>query len=185
MWSIQRLAAAILLLGLCLPAITVAQDADTIRNQATEAYRQRDFLRSADLFTAAAKLDEDGRAELLYNAACGFALAGRKDDAFAALEQAGAAGLDDLDQYKADSDLASLHSDPRWQAMLDRVAARAKAIRDFWTSPAMQTPFTPNLTDDEKIGGHSNIWSAAKFNFIHFAQVPGLDGDALYLATLG
>ncbi|MBK6316127.1 MAG: hypothetical protein IPF53_18005 [Blastocatellia bacterium] len=184
MCSIQRLAAALLLLGLCLPAIAVAQSADTIRNRATEAYRQRDFLRSAELFTAAAKLDEDGRAGLLYNAACGFALAGRKDDAFAALEQAGAAGLDEVDQYKADSDFASLHSDQRWQPMLDRVAERARAVRDFWTSPAMQTPFAANLTDDEKIAGLSKLWSEAKFNFIHFDKVPGLDWDAHYLATL-
>ena len=113
-----------------------------------------------------------------------FALAGCEDEAYAALGKAGAAGIDDLDQYKADSDLASLQSDPRWQAMLDRVAARAKAIRDCWTSPAMQTPFTPNLTDDEKIGGLSKIWSEAKFNFIHFDKVPGLDWDALYMATL-
>lgn len=184
MCSIHRLAAAILLLGLCLPAIAFAQDAETIRNQATEAYRRHDFLRSAELFTSAAKLDEDGRAALLYNAACGFALAGRKDDAFAALEQAGAAGLDDVDQLKGDSDFALLHSDPRWQALLDRMASRAKAVRDFWTSPAMQTPFAPNLTDDEKIAGLSKLWSEAKFNFIHFDKVSGLDWDALYLATL-
>lgn len=184
MFTTKRLTAAIVLLGLCLPAIALAQDAETVRNRATEAYRQRDFQRSAELFTAAAQLDEDGRAELLYNAACSLALAGRRDDAFSALERAGAAGLDDVDQFKADSDLASLHSDPRWQPMLDRIAERARAIRDFWTSPAMQTPFTANLTDDEKIAGLSKVWSEAKFNFIHFDKIPGVDWDALYLKTL-
>ncbi len=184
MRSIQCLAAALVLIGSFLSTTAIAQDAGTVRNQATEAYRQRDYLRSARLFSAAAKLDVEGRAELLYNAACSFALAGRKDEAFSALEQAGAEGLDDVDQYKGDADFASLHSDPRWQALLDRVAARAKAIRDFWTSPAMQTPFAPNLTDDEKIAGLSKLWSEAKFNFIHFEKVPGLDWDALYVATL-
>lgn len=184
MSSIKRLAALIVLLGVCQPAIAVSQSAETIRSQATEAYRQREFLRSAELFGAAAKLDEDGRAELLYNAACGYALAGRTDEAFAALEKAGEAGLDDVDQFKGDSDLAALHADPRWQPLLDRVAARAKAIRDFWTSPAMQTPYAANLSEDEKIAGLSKLWSEAKFNFIHFDKIQGLDWDALYLATL-
>lgn len=180
----RRPFAAALLLAFCLPAVVAAQATGSVREQADQAYRQREFGKCAELYLAAARLDADDRAALLYNAGCGFALAGRKDESFAALDQASVAGLDQVDQYKADSDLQSLHSDPRWPAMLDRIAARVKARRDFWTSPAMQTPFARDLSEDEKVAGLSKLWSEAKFNFIYFDKVPGLDWDALYMETL-
>ena len=49
-----------------------------------------------------------------YNAACSHALAGRTDDAFAWLDKAMDKGFNDLAQLRQDSDLTSLHDDPRW-----------------------------------------------------------------------
>ena len=80
--------------------------AETLRAQAIEAYGKRDFLRSEELALAAAKLDRDGRAELLYNAGCSFAHAGRVDDAFATLEKAGEAGMDRIEPLMKREELA-------------------------------------------------------------------------------
>ena len=50
---------------------------------------------------------------VLYDAAVQYALAGRKDDAFATLRKAFAMGYPDKDAIEKDADLASLRSDPR------------------------------------------------------------------------
>lgn len=52
---------------------------------------------------------------------------------------------------------------------------------EFWNSPAIKTPYKPNLSDEEKIAGLSKFWSEAKYNFINFPLVPDLDWDKTYL----
>jgi putative intracellular protease/amidase len=52
-----------------------------------------------------------------YNAACEFALAGKKDDAFAQLTQAYANGYPDKSAIEKDKELASLKGDPRAKAL--------------------------------------------------------------------
>jgi C-terminal processing protease CtpA/Prc len=163
-----------------------AEDASRSRSpkeQATEAYGQRDYLRSAQLFVAAAEQGDEA-AGCFYNAACSFALAGKSDEAFSALERGVAAGLVDTEGAKQDTDLASLHGDARWQPLLDRLAASAKAYNEFWNGPAMKTRFRANLSDEEKVAGLSKLWSEAKFNFIHFDKVPDLNWDGVYMEYL-
>ena len=53
--------------------------------------------------------------------------------------------------------------------------------KDFWESPAMKTPFKPDLSVEEKIAGLSKFWSEAKYNFINFHLVSNLDWDKTYL----
>lgn len=53
--------------------------------------------------------------------------------------------------------------------------------KDFWQSPAMKTPYSPNISDTEKIAGLAKFWSEAKYNFINFHLVPDLDWDKTYL----
>jgi tetratricopeptide (TPR) repeat protein len=67
-----------------------------------------------------------------YNLACAYARVGRVDDAFAALEQALALGLDGSKLRVEDPDLAMLRADPRFADLLARV-----------TPPAPSTPPTP------------------------------------------
>jgi len=52
-----------------------------------------------------------------YNQACGYALAGQKDEAFAALHKALDNGFDSPDHLAKDDDLDSLHGDPRWASL--------------------------------------------------------------------
>lgn len=56
--------------------------------------------------------------------------------------------------------------------------------KDFWQSPAMKTPYSPNISNEEKIAGLSKFWSEAKYNFINFQLVPDLDWDKTYLEFL-
>jgi C-terminal processing protease CtpA/Prc len=151
--------------------------------QANEALTGRDYLRAGQLFLDAAK-HGDQAASAFYNAACGFALAGRADEAFKALDRAVTAGYGAAEHAKTDADLVPLHADARWPTFLARLAESAKAYRDFWDGPALQTPYTPNLSVDEKVAGLSKLWAEAKFNFIYFDRVPALNWDAVYMAYL-
>lgn len=65
------------------------------------------------------RLPEDETAH--YNLACSLALAGHVDEAFAALGRAVALGYADADHLESDDDLASLHDDPRFAALVERL----------------------------------------------------------------
>jgi C-terminal processing protease CtpA/Prc len=172
-----------LLTALCPPLAASDTTPKSLADQAADAYAARAYEKSAQLFVAAAEQGED-TAGSLYNAACSFALAGEPDEAISALERAVAAGFEDVEHAKEDADLVSLHGDARWQPLLDRAIASAKVYRDFWDGPSMQTPFRENLSDDEKVAGLSKLWAEAKFNFVHFDKVPGLNWDAVYMEYL-
>jgi len=172
-----------LLLSFCLQYAALADQPKSLKEQATEAYIGHDYLRSGQLFVSAAG-QGDNVAELFYNAACSFALAGRSDEAFQVLERSFEAGFHDTEHARRDADLASLRGDARWPELLDRVAASEKAYGEFWNGSSMQTPFKENLSDDEKVAGLSKLWAEAKFNFIHFDKVPTLKWDAVYMEYL-
>jgi tetratricopeptide (TPR) repeat protein len=57
-----------------------------------------------------------------YNLACAYARLGQADRAIAALEQAFSEGVNERRTYEQDSDLASLRSNPRFVALLGRMA---------------------------------------------------------------
>jgi dienelactone hydrolase len=56
-----------------------------------------------------------------YNLACGYALLGQKEKAFDWLERAIEAGLSDRRMVETDEDLASLHGEPRFEAILKKL----------------------------------------------------------------
>jgi C-terminal processing protease CtpA/Prc len=172
-----------LLLLACAPAAHAADSADALAAQAISAYSAKDFARSADLFDAAiAAGGKEGT--LYYNAACAHALAGRREQALDRLASALAVGYGDPEQMQKDSDLASLHAEPRWAALIAE-ATRMGALRaKLWNSPALATPYQPVLSEEERVAGLSRIWSEAKFNFANFDLVPELDWDATYMEFL-
>ncbi len=172
-----------LLLPLALPCAAAAAP-PTPADQATHAYAARDYAACGPLYLAAAAQADGDPSGNYYNAACCFALSGRTDDAFSALTRAFSAGFTDIAHAKEDTDLTSLHADARWKPLLDYAAAAAKADSEFWNGPAMQTPYRPNLSGDEKVAGLSKLWAEAKFNFIYFDRVPGLNWDSLYMEYL-
>jgi carboxyl-terminal processing protease len=133
----------------------------------------------------------DTDAGTFYNAACYFALAGKVDEAFRYLEQAISHGFANPDKFKTDSDLNSLHNDPRWPSILDKAAAKTREQetafwnqKGFWDNASLQIPYRENLSDDEKIAGLAKFWSEVKYNFANFDLVPSLNWDATFLEFL-
>ncbi len=63
-----------------------------------------------------------------YNVACGYALKGDRDQAFAWLKKASSFGFD-VAGYLGDSDLDALHGDPRWKDLKEAARAARKDLR--------------------------------------------------------
>jgi Flp pilus assembly protein TadD len=59
--------------------------------------------------------------EVWYNLGCSYALAGRKDDAFDALNKAIELGYQDREWIVKDKDLEALRADPRFENLVNRV----------------------------------------------------------------
>lgn len=66
------------------------------------------------------------QATCMYNVACGYALLNDKDNALFWLERSLAVGFDRADLLKVDSDLDPLRSDPRFQAIVQKVSSTKK-----------------------------------------------------------
>jgi C-terminal processing protease CtpA/Prc len=177
------LLSAALFAGLTLANAAHATDAPTLAREAHDAYVAKDFARSADLYAAAANLDASDTS-VLYNAACSAALAGRTDDAFRMLNRAVDGGWADPAHLGKDTDLASLHGDPRWLTLVAAVARTSAQREKLWNNPALTSAWDAPLTEDQRVAGLSRLWSEAKYNFANFDLVPDLDWDAAYLQAL-
>ena len=77
--------------------------------------------KSLEWLQKALELDPDD-GMLLYNAGCVYAMAGLKDKAFDALNQSVDAGLNQIAWFQNDSNLDALRDDPRFKALLSRMA---------------------------------------------------------------
>ncbi len=91
-----------------------------LAGQGMMAYEKQDWAGCAALLD---QTDEH------YNAACCHARAGQADAAFGKLDRAIADGFDQVEHVKVDSDLDTLHADPRWQAMLAELDRKTAARR--------------------------------------------------------
>lgn len=185
--SPRRLRHPLVVLALCLcctVAFAAQEDARQLAQRAAAAYQARDYAASADAFAAAAIAAGGTEPALYYNAACASALAGRREAALDFLQKATDAGYTDVAGIRADADLASLRSDPRFDTLLANAGHAEQRRKRMWNSPAFATPYAPVLDEDQRVAGLSRVWSEAKFNFAAFDLVPDLDWDALYLATL-
>jgi enterochelin esterase-like enzyme len=108
-----------------LGALLGAQTASELSSQAKTAYDQKQYAKSAELYIRAHKLNAKDTLSL-YNGACSFALAGQKDEAFAALDELAASGYNNPERLKEDTDFASLLNDARWNKLLAKVGENAK-----------------------------------------------------------
>jgi tetratricopeptide (TPR) repeat protein len=101
-------------------------------------YQKKAFREAADAYAKAAEISVDARSP--FNAACGYALAGDADKAFAWLEKAAATAAYTPAAIEADGDLASLRKDPRWAPLLEKARLAIEPCRavpellqfDFW-----------------------------------------------------
>jgi len=103
-----------------LMALAEAPNPDDLYQRALAAINDMQYEEGAKLFDQliAARDDEEND---YYNAACAYALAGNKDAAFDRLSSALQHGFSDEKTLQSDSDLKSLHGDPRWQTFVASV----------------------------------------------------------------
>src|SRR6185436_19548011 len=83
------------------------------------------YVEAIEAFTRSISL-RFRQATCMYNVACGYALLNDKDNALLWLERSLAVGFDRGDLLKVDSDLDPLRSDPRFQALVQKVALTTK-----------------------------------------------------------
>ena len=86
---------------------------------------RKDFLHAAEANEASFGVEPNP--ERAYDAACGYALAGRADDALRMLELAGKTGEVRADKAQWDPELVSLRTDPRFTTLLERLRQAARA----------------------------------------------------------
>lgn len=72
----------------------------------------------------------------------------------------------------------------RRESSLQPAFEKAEALNNVFNSPALATPYQPNLSTAEKVAGLSKMWEIAKYNFVYFDHLPGFDWDKLYLDYL-
>jgi hypothetical protein len=101
-----------------------AQDADSLLHRAYTAYEQKHFVEGAILIERAISAGAND-SHVLYNAACLFALSGRKEKAWYYLEKSLANGFDQFEQMQKDSDLVSLRNDEKWKTLSEIVKETA------------------------------------------------------------
>lgn len=103
--------------------------AQSFARKADSLYKTKNYVASAPLYVQAAITAEFKRAAAshYYNAACSYALAGDKENAFDMLEKAIAAGWNNKTHVLKDTDLGILHNDKQWKKIL-------KSIKEINTS---------------------------------------------------
>ena len=62
----------------------------------------------------------------------------------------------------------------------DKAAYEAR----LFDSPALASPHSENLSEDEKLAGLSKFWSEVKYNFVYVDKLREIDWDRLYLETI-
>ncbi|OOG53703.1 hypothetical protein B0E48_15625 [Rhodanobacter sp. C03] len=73
-----------------------------------------------------------------------------------------------------------LSDEPRYKAIL----AQQDSADRLWHAKSIAVPYSPQLSEAQRIAGLSLFWSEAKYNFVHFDHVPQLDWDQTYLDFL-
>ncbi len=171
---------------ICLSTLPVlGQDAPDatgeLMKQAEAAYQAKHYGESASLYSRALPLVQDNdRAGVEYNLACSQALAGDRASAFETLDHAVEDGYTDRKDTEADNDLVSLHTDPRWEPLLERMTAFTAQQDARWGDSAFATPNATNISDVDKLAGLAELWAQAKFGFANFWHVPKLNWDKSY-----
>lgn len=165
-----------------LSGLGCAQSASELVKHALTAYAEKDYARAAALNVQAF---ESGRSpSALYNAACAYALSWDKENALHYLALALEHGYANAAATEKDEDFASLRDDPRWLALIERIRAGEAREARLWNSPALATPYRPNIGEDEKVAGLSKFWSEVKYNFVYVDTLKEIDWDKLYLEYL-
>jgi hypothetical protein len=108
--------------------------------KADSLYSAKAFKHSAAVYSEAfAARDAKISSRERYNAACSWALAGEADSAFYCLEKlASHENYSNLGHISTDKDLDELHTDKRWQPLLDRISQNKEKLEASWDRPLIR-----------------------------------------------
>ena len=109
-----------LILFLFISSILIAGDFEELVRKGNSLYQEKKYEESAEAYEDAFDVGTPGPGHY-YNAACSWALAGKKSAAFRNLKRAIDAGWRDLKWLQADPDLESLRGDDRWERLTAKV----------------------------------------------------------------
>jgi Tetratricopeptide repeat len=85
---------------------------------ATSLFRAQSYRESIPAYQRAIELGAEFPSNMAYNIACAYALLGEKEQALQWLDKAFTMGFRNLELARTDSDLNSLHGDPRFQSLV-------------------------------------------------------------------
>lgn len=119
-------------------------------NQAVAAYSAKEYDKSIELGLAAIEKGAK-KGTVPYHLACCYALTGRSDEAFAWLRRAIERGWTNAGHLKVDTDLNSLHDDPRWA---ETVLACEKAADEQYAQfkePKLARELMQRMAEDQRV----------------------------------
>jgi hypothetical protein len=135
-----------------LPAPAPAPSGPVDESAATAAYGAKEWPKCAALYEAIADQTTGKQQETaLYNGACCHGQDGKADRAFALLDRAIEGGMMGLEHIKADTDLTSLHADPRWPAILAGIERNVTAMEAKLGDPALRRELLTLQAEDQKV----------------------------------
>lgn len=105
--------------------------------KADSLYSKKEYKQSAYTYSAAFKANRwKATTSDRYNSACSWALIGMADSSFFNLQRiATLANYSNYDHIIKDSDLISLHADPRWQPLLLTIKSNKKKLEQNLNKP--------------------------------------------------
>jgi hypothetical protein len=125
-------------------------------------YHSKDFAKSEKYFENAFKIERKNPTDL-YNAACAAAFANSKTNAFEWLNLSIENGYINTNHLKIDTDFKNLHSDPRWNQLVEKLQKKVDVIEAMYDKPLQQELIA--IYNDDQIIRREFIEAQKKYGF--------------------
>lgn len=139
-----------------------AQTYEQLVKKADSCYSEKKYSKSKEYYKKAFKINPESRKNY-YNAACTASLANDKKTSFKWLNIAITNGFDNLNHIKSDTDLQNLHTDKRWQEIIDKLQLKMDIIEANYDKP-LQKELIAIFNEDQIIRGQF-IDAQKKYNY--------------------
>lgn len=152
---------------------TVPGSSVALAAAARAAYAQKNYAECAKLFSEASKRNPQNQSDA-YDASCCLALADDRDGAFEMLERAVELGFREFAHLENDTDLTSLHGDPRWEPLEAKIKAKQDAYLKT-LNPELWKLFQEDQAD--RGGGDPTKINWSELNWAHQLALKAVELD--------